>query len=153
VAGRAGRGPKGGLVIIQTRVPTHHAVKCAVTHDFHAFVAEELEARKSPPYPPTLRVANVVASGTTEIATERLAQDAAAWVRRLIEKSRANVQLVGPAPSPVERIKNRWRWHFLLRSEHPRDLTQVARYLVERFEVPKTAGLRLALDRDPVALL
>ena len=45
VAGRAGRGPKGGLVIIQTRVPTHHAIRCAVTHDYHAFVAEELPAR------------------------------------------------------------------------------------------------------------
>ncbi|HEU5175652.1 MAG TPA: primosomal protein N', partial [Gemmatimonadaceae bacterium] len=153
VAGRAGRGPKGGVVVIQTRVPTHHAVQCAVAHDFHAFVSEELEARKNPPYPPTLRIANVVASGTTEAATEQLAQDAAAWLRRLIEKRQAPVQLIGPAPSPVERIKNRWRWHFLLKSGHPGELTRVSRYLVERFEVPKTAGLRLALDRDPVALL
>ena len=153
VAGRAGRGPKGGVVLIQTRVPSHHAVQCAVTHDYAKFVAEELDARKDPAYPPTLRIANVIASGTTEAATEQLAQDAAAWVRRLVDKSRAGVQLVGPAPSPVERIKNRWRWHFLLKSANPGDLTRVSRYLVERFEVPKTAGLRLALDRDPVALL
>ncbi len=44
VAGRAGRGPKGGQVLIQTRLPSHHAVQCAVTHDYHTFVREELEA-------------------------------------------------------------------------------------------------------------
>src|SRR5207237_8870700 len=47
VAGRAGRGPKGGRVIIQTRVPGHHAVRCAVTHDYQSFITEELEGRKS----------------------------------------------------------------------------------------------------------
>jgi hypothetical protein len=64
VAGRAGRGPKGGEVVIQTRVPSHHAVRCAVTHDYHAFVEEELPARESPPYPPTLRLANIVVRAT-----------------------------------------------------------------------------------------
>ena len=153
VAGRAGRGPKGGVVLIQTRVPAHHAVQCAVTHDYHAFVEEELAARRDPAYPPSIRIANVVLSGTTEAATEELAQAAAEWVRRLVGKTRLGVQVVGPAPSPVERIKNRWRWHFLLKSAHPAELTRVSRYLVEKFEVPATAGLRLALDRDPVALL
>ena len=43
VAGRAGRGPKGGRVLIQTRVPEHHAVRCAVTHDYHGFVRQELD--------------------------------------------------------------------------------------------------------------
>src|SRR4029434_3820913 len=50
VAGRAGRGPKGGRVIIQTRVPTHHAVQCAVTHDYERFVEEELDGRRQPTY-------------------------------------------------------------------------------------------------------
>ena len=61
--------------------------------------------------------------------------------------------MIGPAPCPVEKIKNRWRWHVLLKAEHPGELTRVARYFVEKFEVPKTAGLRVTLDRDPVALL
>src|SRR4029434_1683625 len=65
VAGRAGRGPKGGRVLIQTRVPAHHAVRCAVAHDYEKFVEQEYEGRVSPPYPPTVRVANVVFSGTT----------------------------------------------------------------------------------------
>ena len=63
VAGRAGRGPKGGEVIIQTRVPTHHAVQCAVTHDYLAFVRQESPARRDPPYPPAIRLANIIFSG------------------------------------------------------------------------------------------
>jgi primosomal protein N' len=71
VAGRAGRGPKGGEVLIQTRVPGHHAVRCALAHDYAAFVAEELAGRREPPYPPTVRLANVVVSGTSERAVAR----------------------------------------------------------------------------------
>jgi primosomal protein N' (replication factor Y) len=61
--------------------------------------------------------------------------------------------VVGPAPCPVERIKQRWRWHFLVRAEQPAVMTRVLRYFAERFDVPKRDGLRVAIDRDPTALL
>ena len=154
VAGRAGRGPKGGRVLIQTRVPGHHAVQCAVTHDYLRFVEEELRGREDPPYPPVLRLVNVVFSGTSEDATAELAQRGAAWLRRLIrQRAEHAVMLVGPAPCAVERIKTRWRWHVLLKSPHPGELTRVSRYFLERFSVPNASQLRVALDRDPVSLL
>jgi len=153
VAGRAGRGPKGGEVIIQTRVPSHHAVRFALAHDYQAFVREELDGRVKPAYPPTVRLANVVFSGTTEAATAKLALDAAAWLQRLVRQSAGDVLVVGPAPCPVDRIKSRWRWHLLLKSPNARGLTKVARYFSERFPVPKESALRVTVDRDPVALL
>ena len=154
VAGRAGRGPKGGRVLIQTRLPAHHAVRCALAHDYHGFVREEAEGRESPVYPPLVRLANVVVSGLREDATAALADRAAAWVRALMaRRGSEGLTLIGPAPCPVERVKQRWRWHFLLKAEQPGELTRVARYFVQRFEVPKQHGLRVALDRDPVALL
>ena len=154
VAGRAGRGPKGGLVIIQTRVPTHHAVRCAITHDYGAFVAEELPARRSPPYPPHTRIANVILSGLSEEPTANVAIAAADWLRELIRSAPdLPVSVVGAAPCPIDRIKRRWRWHFLLKSEHPGSLTRVARYFLERFEVPTAYDMRAVIDRDPVSLL
>jgi primosomal protein N' (replication factor Y) len=154
VAGRAGRGPKGGEVFIQTRSPSHHAVRCAVTHDYHTFVEQELAGRRHPPYPPTLRIANVVLSGTQEDATARLATRTAAWLHKLLAaKPAPGVTVIGPAPCPVERVKQRWRWHVLIKAERPQELGRVARYLVERFEIPKQFGLRMTVDRDPVALL
>jgi primosomal protein N' (replication factor Y) len=154
VAGRAGRGPKGGRVLIQTRLPAHHAVRYAVTHDYRSFVGEELAGRLSPPYPPTNRIANVVFSGLQEQATANLAIAGAEWLRRLLKaRESVDVTVVGPAPCPIERIKNRWRWHVLLKSDQPGELTRVGRYFLERFEVPNTARLRVTLDRDPVTIL
>lgn len=152
VAGRAGRGPKGGRVLIQTRVPSHHAVRCAVNHDYSTFVAEELEGRVNPAYPPNLRLVNIVFSGTNSSATASLATRGADWMRDLLATHTAgDIALIGPAPCPIERVKTRWRWHILLKSQNAGELTRVSRYFMERFKIP--AALRMTLDRDPVALL
>jgi primosomal protein N' (replication factor Y) len=154
VSGRAGRGVKGGRVLIQTRLPTHHAVRYAVSHDYASFVREEMEGRVDPPYPPNVRLANLVFSGVIEDSTAKLAIHAGEWLRELITtRAGEEVTVVGPAPCPIERIKSRWRWHVLLKTAHPGELTRVGRYFMERFEVPSTAQLRVTLDRDPVALL
>ncbi len=154
VAGRAGRGPKGGSVIIQTRVPAHHAVRCAITHDYRAFVADELPARRSPVYPPYTRLANVVVSGLAEEPAANVAIAGADWMRELINRAPdLPVTVVGAAPCPIDRIKRRWRWHFLLKSDHAGSLTRVARYFLERFDVPAAYDMRVVVDRDPVSLL
>jgi primosomal protein N' (replication factor Y) len=154
VAGRAGRGAKGGRVLIQTRVPGHHAVRCAVEHDYHGFVKQEFEGRTVPSYPPNVRIANIVFSGTTEAATANLAAVATTWLHGLLRKRpMPGITIIGPAPCPVERIKNRWRWHILVKAENASELTRLGRYFLERFKVPKESELRVTLDRDPVALL
>jgi primosomal protein N' (replication factor Y) (superfamily II helicase) len=152
VAGRAGRGPKGGLVLIQTRVPNHHAVKCAVTHDYERFATEEIKGRTHPVYPPFTRLANVVFSGTVESEVARITEAGAEWLRQLImQRGVANMWVIGPAPCPIERIKNRWRWHVLIKAETASDLTRVGRFFMERFEV--SGENRVTFDREPVSLL
>jgi primosomal protein N' (replication factor Y) len=154
VAGRAGRGPKGGYVIIQTRVPSHHAIRCAVTHDYESFIAEELPGRVHPAYPPTVRLANIVLSGAQEVATMELAQSVGEWFQHAAAELGAGVvEIVGPAPCPIERIKTRWRWHLLLRTAKPAALTRLARRFLTTFEVPARGELRVTFDRDPVSLL
>jgi len=150
VAGRAGRGPKGGDVIIQTRVPGHHAVTCAVTHDYGAFVRKELEGRADPPYPPSVRLVNVVFSGVREQETAEFAVAATERGRRAADRS---VTLIGPAPCPVERVRGRWRWHVMLRSARPAPLARSSRWFADELEVPSRGRLRVVVDRDPVSLL
>ena len=155
VAGRAGRGPKGGVVFIQTRLPDHHAVRAAVEHDYRSFVSQELLDREFPPYPPTVRLANVLFSGTAEDATMAAADRAASFLTKLITGGRVEtVHVIGPAPCPIERIKSRWRWHVLLRARRSTELTRVLAYFASHF-VPdgRSAGLRVVIDRDPVSLL
>ncbi|MGA1308777.1 MAG: replication restart helicase PriA [Gemmatimonadaceae bacterium] len=153
VAGRAGRGPKGGEVVIQTRTPGHHAVRHAATHDFLAFATEELASRESPPYPPTVRLANLIVSGLDEVGVATFAAAVARWCVEAEARFGLGVTILGPAPCPVDRIKTRWRWHVILKSEKVGPLTRLLRGLADGLEVPAAGGLRLAIDRDPVALL
>lgn len=155
VAGRAGRGEQGGEVIIQTALPGHYAIRAAVAHDYATFAARELAEREAPRYPPFCRLANVVLSGTEEDAVIRAAEEVAARVRSLLNEGLApGVELLGPAPCPVDRIRGRWRWHFLLRSDAARPLGALLRRLHEQeIRLSGAGGLRLALDRDPVTLL
>lgn len=155
VAGRAGRGSKGGEVIVQTALPTHFAIEAATQHDFVGFATRELQNREDPTYPPFCRLVNIVVSGLEEEATQELAVRAADWLHRLLRSQRVSgVGVLGPAPCPVDRIRGRWRWHLLLRSTRPKTLTHVLAYFAENFAAPGgKADLRFAIDRDPVALL
>ncbi|MGQ0766342.1 MAG: replication restart helicase PriA [Gemmatimonadota bacterium] len=152
VAGRAGRGEKSGEVFIQTRLPGHHAIRCAVTHDYVAFARQELSARQSPLYPPVNRIANIIVSGVDEYAVEAGAQSLARWLASLIElRSVGGLEVVGPAPAPVERIRQQWRWRMLIKSTNSRGLSQVLSYLATHS--PLGREVRLVIDRDPQNLL
>jgi primosomal protein N' (replication factor Y) len=152
VAGRAGRGPKSGDVFIQTREPNHHAVVCAVAHDYARFVSEELQGREMPPYPPVVRLTNVVVSGPDHEVVAAEAGRVAAWAREGARRAGLDVTVVGPAPCPIERVKRRWRWHLYLRSADGSALARVGRAVAERMRL-KGRDVRLVVDRDPVSML
>ena len=156
VAGRTGRGALGGEVIIQTSLPDHYTVQAALSHDYLTFAGRELEERHHPAYPPHTRLANVVVSSPEEEVAAREAERGARWVRRDLSSAgftgEGGVELVGPAPAPIERLHGRWRWHFLLRSPSPRLLGQALQRFWLGFR-PRGSDVRVSLDRDPVALL
>jgi len=156
VAGRAGRGVLGGDVLIQTALPEHYAVRAAVSHDFEGFAERELDERKKPRYPPHVRLLNVVVSSPDQRLAAETAEAAIAFARRrAVRGAKAGgemVESVGPAPAPIERLHGRWRWHFFMRARSPAALGVVARGLAEDYS-PPAGDVRLALDRDPVALL
>jgi primosomal protein N' (replication factor Y) (superfamily II helicase) len=155
VAGRAGRHERGGEVIVQTALPNHYAIRCAVEHDYLAFAAKELHEREGPRYPPHVRLVNVLISGIKEGAVQEEADRSAQWMRSLIDGMAAGkVEVTGPAPCPIDRIRGRWRWHYLLRGGSAKALGLVCRHLQYRYEFkPGPAELRLIIDRDPVSLL
>jgi primosomal protein N' (replication factor Y) len=156
VAGRAGRGTLGGEVLVQTALPDHYAIRAAVTHDYEAFAARELEERKPVPYPPWVRLTNAVLSSPDRRLAAAAAETAAAWIRRRLSTAPGglggNTEVVGPAPSPIERLHGRWRWHFFVRSSSAKAVGEATRALAQELALP-SGDVRLALDRDPVALL
>ncbi len=153
VAGRAGRGPAGGEVIVQTSLPDHYAIGFAVNHDYDGFAAREVEERAAPVYPPHIRLANVVISGKHQLHTQEAAEAASQWLSGLLDaRQMSKIRLLGPAPCPIDRIRNRWRWHLLVKSSDGDALGRVLRYFATHFEPPRS-DLRLEVDRDPVSLL
>ena len=82
-----------------------------------------------------------------------LAQRAADWFAGALTDAHGAIEVVGPAPCPIERIKQRWRWHLLLRTKKSAALTRVSHRFLTTFVVPARGSLRVTYDRDPVALL
>jgi primosomal protein N' (replication factor Y) len=150
VAGRAGRGPKGGRVLVQTRHPAHHALVWAARHDTEGFLREERALRESPPYPPSTALVNLLVSGPAEAAVGQRAAELAEWCAALVAQYQLPVTLLGPAPCPLARIKDRWRWHVLLKGPSEA-LGRIVRYAATR--LPRAGDVRVVIDRDPVSLL
>lgn len=147
VAGRAGRGSVPGKVLIQTRQPEHPAIVCAANHDVKSFVAQELEARRELLYPPFSRLALL----RLDAVEEERALHAAERIANLARRAGGEpVKVLGPAPAPIARLRNRYRFHVLLRAVERADLKK-SLLAVARAEVDRQ--VRLAIDVDPVSML
>jgi primosomal protein N' (replication factor Y) len=153
VAGRAGRGGKPGEVLVQTTRPHHPAVRYALNHDYVGFATHEVADREGPGYPPARRLANLLITGPSEERVAEAAERVARAVRELIATGHlTSTEVVGPAPCPIDRIRSRWRWHFLVKSDRAEELGPLLRH-VARHDPQPGSGLRLEIDRDPEALL
>jgi primosomal protein N' (replication factor Y) len=150
VAGRAGRGDRPGRVIVQTYRPQHHSLVAAAAHDYASFAPRELALRREVGYPPFARLVVLRLEGVDAAATERAAEELAARGR---DADRA-VLVRGPAPAPLERLRNRWRWQVMLASTSVRALHGVVRRLLASWKPRGAArGVRLVVDVDPVSML
>lgn len=150
VAGRAGRASRPGRVIIQTRIPEHVVLQHALRHDVESFVEAELKNRKEAGYPPFTRLALV----RLDAADERRVR---AEANRLAQVARqqdlaAQVDVLGPSPAPIERIRGRYRFRILIRSVSRPALRSVAR-AVARARDPSNRLVRVSVDIDPMQML
>ncbi|MBM4372295.1 MAG: primosomal protein N', partial [Deltaproteobacteria bacterium] len=151
VAGRAGRGDRPGRVVVQTYMPQHPSLQRAQTHDFEGFAEDELRLRRLRGWPPWTALALLRFSGTDDGRVE----DAARRVAETLEAPAraAGVEILGPTPAPVARIRGRLRIQVLLRSPGRRDLQ---RFLVRAralLEAVMPASVRLDVDVDPVDMM
>lgn len=149
VSGRAGRGDTPGEVIVQTFNPEHYAIQAAARHDFDEFYRQELPMRREARYPPFVRLANLVVEGWTRAEARGRAEVVGA---QLIEAIGSDpVELLGPAPAPLTRIKSRFRWHLLLKAEDGALIRNACRTM--RSHLKPDELQHLTIDLDPMSLL
>jgi primosomal protein N' (replication factor Y) len=120
VAGRAGRGILGGRVVVQTYHPTHYAIRYAAAHDYRGFAKRELAFRQRAGYPPFVRMARLVYSHTQPDRAQAGAERFAHTLREALARAgKPPSDLIGPAPAFFARVRGRYRWQILLRSDDP----------------------------------
>jgi len=143
VAGRAGRSMLGGKVIVQTYAPDHYCIQTASHHDYAGFYEQELAFRRAQAYPPFSQLVRLLflhqSARTCQQEAEELGKRLAL---RRGEVGSAVVDIIGPSPCFIARVRGRYRWHIILRGSNPVEL-------LAGFPIPR--GWRI--DVDPVSVL
>ena len=149
-SGRAGRGDQVGSVILQTREPKHPTIVAAVTGRFKAFARYEIDNRAKLGYPPEGKLLRLIISSPNRTS----AIDASTQLKEYLSHPSHGLSVLGPAACFYERIRNRYRWHIILKSASSRDLSLIAKKLSAWKRTIKDKNeLRLAIDIDPVDML
>ncbi|MBI3409751.1 MAG: primosomal protein N' [Planctomycetes bacterium] len=157
VAGRTGRGPRGGRVLVQTFSPEHPSIALAAVHDYLRFAEAELTTRRQHNYPPYQRLIRLVIRGRDQEAAGAYADRLAAAFGPAVEAAQkassepGELRILGPAEAPVFRLKGYCRYHFQLQSSSSAFLHQVLRLATPAVRPPK--GVELTIDIDPHDML
>jgi primosomal protein N' (replication factor Y) len=150
VAGRAGRGALPGEVLVQTYYPEHYAIQCAARQDFEMFYERDVHFRRMMHYPPFVALASL-------LVRDRKLENAIRWSRMIASHLAAaegdQMKILGPASAPISRLRQEYRFQFLLKAPRRSQLTRVLadclNFCTEK-EIPETSVI---VDVDPVSLL
>ncbi len=152
VAGRAGRGDKGGKVMVQTFTPEHPCITLAAGHDFKAFAKLELGFRHEHQYPPYQRLARLIVRSETETAAAAFAEQLAGAFKAATTRVKGGaIRVLGPAECPVFKLHDYYRFHFQLQSESSGTLHQVLREVLAVSKPPH--GVEFQVDIDPFSMM
>lgn len=142
VAGRAGRAALDGQVILQTYTPEHPAIEYAARYDYEGFYRHEIELRRRAGYPPFSRLLRLLFQHTSATYAFEEARRVERLLRAERDRRGLDIEIRGPAPAYVARVRGRWRWQIVLKGLDPAEL-------VRDFVLPQN----WSVDVDPVSLL
>jgi len=145
VAGRAGRGDRPGRVLIQTYAVDNYALEYVTRHDYRGFAELELTQRKELAYPPFGHLVNLVLSGNDAARVKAAAEQLSVGLARAED----DVEVLGPAPCLLARLRNRHRMQILLKAKQ-RDPLRREIILLGRLKKSLPPGVQLTVDIDPV---
>jgi len=151
VAGRTGRGPKGGRVIVQTFNPDHPAIRAAVRHDYAAFAAGELPVRQTFHYPPFGSMIRLVVRASEERAAAGFADHLGDRVKAALEALGTDARVLGPAPAPFARLRGKYRYHLQVQGKDGEQLRAAVLQATDKLQAPE--DVQWIADVDPVDML
>lgn len=152
VVGRAGRGGKTGRAVIQTYTPGNDVIRCAARQDYDAFYESEIRMRRLRRYPPFADLFTVTVSGTEEGRVLRAAVSVRETLRQLCrrpELAAGEPEVLGPAPAPVVKVNNRFRYRCTLVGRNDKPTREMLAWLQKDFAKDSAnRGMNLFVDHN-----
>jgi primosomal protein N' (replication factor Y) (superfamily II helicase) len=152
VVGRAGRGGKTGQAVIQTYTPGNDVIRCAARQDYDAFYESEIRMRRLRRYPPFADLFTVTVSGTEEGRVLRAAVSVRETLRQLCrrpELAAGEPEVLGPAPAPVVKVNNRFRYRCTLVGKNDKATREMLAWLQKDFAKDSAnRGMNLFVDHN-----
>ena len=146
VVGRAGRGTKEGRAVIQTYTPENDVIRCAARQDYQSFYEGEIRIRRLRRYPPFADLFTLTVSGTEEGDVLRSAVRVRELLRQLFAEQ-PDTEVLGPAPAPVLKLNNRYRYRLTLVGRNDKVTREKLSWLLKEFANDRAnRGLNLFVD-------
>ncbi len=149
VIGRAGRGDAPGEVIIQTMRPDHYAIVYSRDHQYGKMFAHEMKLRRHPAFPPYLRLTALRLQGRVEKEVQQTAVRLAGFCRQTVKKEKLKIDTLGPAPAPIDKIKDNYRWQILLKGGDTEQMHGLCMAIKNVRQELVGRQCTLAIDVDP----
>ncbi len=150
VSGRAGRGDKTGRAIIQTYNPENYVISLVKTHDYTGFYNKAIAERRAMWYPPYSQMVCIRFSYTDNETTRRSAfafRDTFGDINKIPER----VAFLGPIPSGISKIKNKYRWQILIKCDDADVLNDRLRAAQEAVKCSKEfSEVLIQIDKNPI---
>ncbi|ASK63548.1 primosomal protein N' [Virgibacillus phasianinus] len=151
VSGRAGRHELPGEVIVQTYTPDHYSIELASTYNFTDFYLKEMAMRKTFHYPPYVFLALITVSHPNQV---KVVQTTQKIVQSLLASVKEDTIILGPTPSPMARIKDRYRYQCMVKYKNEPNLRNIIRNIVNQFDDDiQKDDLLIAVDMQPYQMM
>jgi len=151
VAGRTGRGERGGRVLVQTFSPDHPAILAAVRHDYQMFADSELPGRERYGYPPFASLVRIVVRGPVEAIAASFAETLGRRLTEALAENPFTHRVLGPAPAPIARLRGLFRFQIQLHGADAAGLRAAVRSATESLDPPDE--VQWIVDVDPLDML
>ena len=153
VAGRAGRGEYEGRVIIQTYNPDNYAIEYSKIQDYDKFYNAEIELRKQLKYPPFCDIILIDMSAKNMNELELVAKKLHTYLKNRVINEKFGLLLYSPVPSPIDRIKDRYRWRMIIKCKYDKRVNNLLTDSLEEFFKMKTKTARVNIEINPNNML
>lgn len=151
VSGRAGRHELAGEVIVQTYTPDHYSIVLASEYNFEAFYTKEMAMRRAFQYPPYYYLALITITHPNQVHVVQAAQRI---VTELQNRINPGTIILGPTPSPIPRIKDRYRYQCMIKYKHEPNLRKMIQDVTYLFkDAIQKDDLQILVDMQPYQMM